>query len=114
MTISKPSNDPSDGRRRQPRRQVQYPAVVRGVAPDGKKFQVRATVHNLSAGGLYIQMGQAVEVGAVLEVNFRLSSAALGREKAPSITASAIVVWIKSVEDGTFGIGLRLLRNEFT
>jgi hypothetical protein len=97
-------------RRGKPRLQCNFPAIVRGRDPNTPRFEEPATLYNLSATGLYLQMRREIEQGTELFVCFQMSTAVRRQAQAPALAIHGIVVRTEARSDGTCGLGLKLLR----
>ncbi len=95
-------------RRSKPRLRCNYPATVQGTDSSATRFKEPATLHNLSATGLYLRMKREIERGSELFICFRMSTAA--QVQAPALAIRGIVVRTEARTDGTCGLGLRLVR----
>jgi hypothetical protein len=100
-------------RRAKPRIQCGYPALVRGRETDGREFEARATLENLSAGGAYLRQQQFVTPGQPLTVLIRLSSASPEEVRVPSIATLGTVVRSKLQADGTCGLAIKFRHHRF-
>ncbi len=100
-------------RRSKPRIQCTYPALVRGLDPDGHKFEEQATLHNLSAGGLYLRAKHDLRRGSKLFIVARLSNAPPAEAMAPAIAAQGIVVRDEPQSDGSHGLAIQFRHYRF-
>jgi hypothetical protein len=90
--------------RAKPRMPVDFWAIVRGVGADGRKFQEETRITNLSASGLYLQVGQRVKAEKPLFVLFRF--AASPDVPALQVAAHGTVRHATVQDDGSVGVGL--------
>jgi hypothetical protein len=100
-------------RRIKPRIQCAYPAIVRGYEPEGGKFEEKAVLGNLSAGGLYLRQNRYIEKGKKVAVHVRFSSAPPEAAKAPSLATLGFVVRSEVQENGTYGLAIKFQRYRF-
>ena len=70
-------------RRRQPRVEVTYAAIVRGVDAQGQLFEEHTQVLNMSTGGLRLCLRRSVAEGVKLFIYFRCAA---------TLAASALAV----------------------
>ena len=95
-------------RRAKPRICCTYPAVLRGINPDGSKFQAAASLANMSVAGMYLRTRQIVHLKELLVVQVRLSTTPLGESNAPQVIAQGKVVRLEAQPDGSFGVAIAL------
>jgi hypothetical protein len=100
-------------RRAKPRIACHYPAVVRGQDVRGEKFQVYATLENLSASGLYLSVPQKVALGERLFVFVRLSSSPDEDEQAPQIATFGKVKRSEPKRGNVYGVAVQLYHYRF-
>jgi c-di-GMP-binding flagellar brake protein YcgR len=91
-------------RRRHPRIYSPFPVTVRGVNKDGEPFECSTVTDNLSAGGMYLRIMEAVEAGARVQVTTHLSAAA-GRGAVAEIKGKVLRVDHKP--SITFGLAIK-------
>ena len=65
-------------RRRHLRLYEPFPATVRGVDASGEPFEVSTVLDNISASGLYMQLGRCVKRGTKLFILVRMSTTPAG------------------------------------
>jgi len=95
-------------RRAKPRFECAYPAVVRGIDSAGARFEERATLANLSYGGLYLQMACRVDSKRPLFVMVRFPNTP------PTLIAlRGPIVRSESKPDGHYGLAIRLESHRF-
>jgi PilZ domain len=99
-------------RRSKPRVNCDYPAIIRGHDPDGKKFEENARVINLSAGGVYALLNRYVQNNSEVSVNIALPTGNL-QWGTSRIATTGVVVRGKIHQDSIFGIGIKILRSRF-
>ncbi len=99
-------------RRNKPRINCDYPAIVQGRDPRGKRFEEETRLKNLSASGLYLLIHHPVEHGDRLSVIVCLSSTPI-EDTTPKIVASGIVVRTEPQPDGAFGVAVKFHRYRF-
>jgi hypothetical protein len=102
-----------DADRRQTLRvELPFPAVVRGIDPNGERFTLQTTLDNLSACGLYLRLARRVEPGESLFLVVRLS-AAIDQAPAPTIAVRGMVLRIEPQSDGCYGVALKFDQHRF-
>ena len=89
-----------------------YPAMVRGLSPDGKKYEENATVLNLSASGVYFLFNRSIQTGQDLSVKIAFPTGSLewGSSK---LNTSGVVVRTEKVSEGVLGVAILLQRYRF-
>ena len=94
-------------RRSKPRVDVEFPAVVRGVDAQGRRFEEQTTVCNLSAGGLYLRLREQVELDSRLFIYFRFTGI-WESQKMPALAVAAhgVVRRIEEQPGGSAGVGV--------
>lgn len=90
--------------RRQPRMDVNFLALVRGVDTRGRRFQEPVTLKNLSSGGVYLQLRHPVAEGEKLLVAFRFASNL--EVLALAVAVHGVVRHSEPQPDGRCGIGI--------
>ena len=105
-------NEPMIERRRKPRIQVAYPAVVRGENTAHGRFQNGAILDNLSSTGLYLRVNHFVNQDRPLFVLFQLSNTS-DQGHSPRVAVRGRVVRIEPRSDGTCGLALKFERYRF-
>ena len=102
------------GERRQFERIYQsFPARVRGVTKTGEKFSIDATVNNISAGGLFLQMPLEVEAGPLLRAVVVLKNPDTGSLNPPRLLVRARVLRTERLSDEKFGVAVELKNYRF-
>lgn len=104
---------PTLERRAKPRIECAYPAVVRRYVSGGKQFEEKATLTNLSAGGLYLQLKRAIDPGDELFVLVHLSNAPRNGTPIAAIAVRGPVVRSELQSDGQCGIAIKVEKNRF-
>jgi hypothetical protein len=89
-------------RRLKPRIEAYIPARIRGLDADGKVFDLRTRLGNLSAGGLYVRMNRQVQENAALFVVFSLAEM--------KVAARCVICRTERLPDGFCGLGVRFRR----
>lgn len=98
-----------DELRHEPRTDVEFLALVRGVDTSGRRFQEPVCVKNLSSSGLYLQLQHRVNEGDRLFVAFRFSS----KLDTPvfAVATYGIVRHVTPHDDGRYGLGIKFQRH---
>ena len=116
---NKPMQTPSSPfitmeRRKKPRINCSYPAIIQGRDAAGRKFRTDATLTNLSANGLCLVLKTMAPLGNDLFVLFRCSSTGpLGNGKAPLIAVDGSIVRSISPLHGTCTLGVKIQHSRF-
>lgn len=92
-------------RRRKPRIQCAYPAIVRDLEDC---FEEQAVLSNLSIAGLYLRLNRTVALGHRLLVSIQL--AAEPTEQTATLVVRGVVVRSELQPNGQWGIALRFDR----
>ena len=101
-------------RRKKPRINCSYPAIIQGRDATGRKFRTDATLTNLSANGLCLVLKTMAPPGNELFVLFRCSSTGpLGNGKAPLIAVDGSIVRSVSPSHGTCTLGVKIQHSRF-
>src|SRR5262245_2956767 len=95
-------------RRRTPRIEVPFPALVRGVDVDAQAFETHTVLDNLNSYGLYLRLVQQVALGMRLFVVIRLSVA----PNANCIALRGVVLRMEP-RTGAFGVALGFTHHRF-
>ena len=103
----------SQERRSKPRIACGFQALVQGRDPTGKKFEAFAKLSNLSASGLYMVIGQELDVGEKLFVTINLSEPK-GEEKIPRLDTRGTVIRKEQYREGIFGIAMQFQSVRFS
>jgi hypothetical protein len=106
------SNYAVSERRGKPRVDCDYPAVVKGQDGRGKKYEEIARLKNMSASGLYLQLKRPIVEGDELRVTISLPNYSTG-ELDHKIITRGVVVRTEQHDEGTVGIGLKILHHRF-
>lgn len=88
-------------------------AQVSGTDDGGERFELRATLANLSAGGLYLYSSRSVPPGDQLEFVVRLCMAGRPHIKSPVIAARGVVRRRDSYSDTVYGLAAEFLEHHF-
>ena len=99
-------------RRRQERLNGPFCARVMGVDRDGRAFDVKSTVENISAGGLYLRLPRTVEPGARLSATIFFSEATDGA-RAKCLAAQGRVGRADALPDGASGVAVEFAHSQF-
>ena len=84
---------------------------VRGINTTGEPFEVETALDNLSAGGLYIRLGQNVKENTKLELLIHLAES---RDAvAPVVETKGVVLRSEQKPNGEFGIAVKFTRHRF-
>ena len=97
-------------RRRKPRINRPFHAIVRGVNAGGEAFQVATVLDNMSSGGLYLQLDQNVAQGAEISVIIRLSTKAVDLVPVANVAVDGVIARSEARPGGVYGLGI-LIRN---
>jgi hypothetical protein len=100
-------------RRAKPRVNCSYPVTLRGFSADGRRYNVRAILANMSASGMYLHTQRAVLPGERVFILVRLSTRSLGGEDIPHLAARGLVTRVEARVDTTYGVAVRLTRHRF-
>jgi hypothetical protein len=104
----------SPERRRAQRICVPFPAKVSGIDKDGRPFEVRTVLDNVSRTGLFLRMMPCVEAGASLSVTFQLiHPTGLTEGTAGVRVREARVVRAEEKPGGVCGVAITFERSEF-
>jgi hypothetical protein len=99
-------------RRRKPRIDCQYLAIVQGRDGKGKIYKDSARLVNLSATGLYMWVNHPIKPGEKVFVIVRINSGML-KETTPKIATDAIVTRTELQPDGLLGVAIEFERYRF-
>ena len=99
-------------RRIKPRVDCDYPAIIEGYNPDGKRYNGYARLANLSASGLFMKTNRRVENGTELSVLILLAGSIIESD-APKIATNGTVVRTEPQTDGTCGVAIKFNRYQF-
>jgi hypothetical protein len=106
------SSTPLLERRAKPRINCDFPALVRGRDPLGKKFEENARVINLSTSGIYVLVHRSIQPGDVLSLRIALPTGSL-RWGTSNLSANGIVVRNELQSDGVTGIAIKFMTYKF-
>jgi hypothetical protein len=110
MVGCKVSNFPE--RRKKPRVDFDYPAIVEGIDQQGKTYKENAKLANLSASGLYMWAECDIEHDSKLSVTVLLSSM-LSDMETPKLATKGIVVRTEPQTNGTCGVAVKFSHYRF-
>ncbi len=99
-------------RRRKPRIDCQYMAIVHGCGPHGSKFEESATLANLSSTGLFMFVNYPFKLGEKVFVIVRINTDLL-KETTPRIAIDGIVTRTEPQADGLTGVAIDIQRYKF-
>jgi hypothetical protein len=99
-------------RRGKPRTICHYPAMVRGRDPNGKKYEERGELANLSATGLYLSLKRSIDLGEKLFVTIHLTNS-IEEEEPPRLATTGIVMRTEPQPDGACGIAIQFQSYRF-
>jgi PilZ domain-containing protein len=100
-------------RRNKPRIQEKFPATVRGVDTSGHPFKTETELENLSAGGVYLRVANAVENGMRLSIVVLLTKALCEKSSSAQMAAHGVVLRSEPQLDGSCGLGVVFTRYRF-
>jgi hypothetical protein len=100
-------------RRRAPRIEIPFPAIVRGVDVDSQAFEAHTVLDDMSALGLSMRLFYHVAPCARLFVLIDLLQAATGKSPAARIALRATVVRVQSVSGGAFDVAAAITNYRF-
>ena len=100
-------------RRRHPRIETPFPAIVRGVEPGARRFEERTVLDNFSSSGLHLRLARPVRQGGRLFVLIRLSGAGDGNGPAGLVALHGVVLRVEARPGGVFGIAVRFTNHRF-
>jgi len=104
--------DSNSERRCKPRIPCSYPAIVQSRSTRNGKFIENATLVNLSATGLYLQVSRSLQTGDKLLVTISLTNGLPGSD-IPKLAAEGIVVRTEPLLEGNFGVAIKIERYRF-
>src|SRR3712207_977272 len=100
-------------RRRGLRISMPFPTIVRGIDADSQAFEECASVHNLSAYGLYLRLSRYVERGRRRFAVVWLTTSSAGDGAAPCVAFYGLVMRVEPHTDGAYGLALSFTRRRF-
>jgi len=100
-------------RRSKPRIYDLFPATVHGVDSNGEVFETGVVLDNLSAAGLYIQLGQCIEPGATLAIIVELSPAAVNENSTSRVVLYGMVLRAELKPNDACGVAMTLTHHRF-
>jgi hypothetical protein len=111
MNISFPEGVHTE-RRRKPRISTRFPITVRGVNANGKGYEFKTWIDNLSASGVYIQLGESIDPYSHLHLCIQLSESET--LPGPVIEAEGIVLRTEPRANGLLGLAIVFTRHRFS
>jgi len=99
-------------RRRKPRIDCEYLAIVQGRDRQGKKYEDSARLANLSATGLYMWVNHPIKTGEKVFVTVRINTGLL-KENTPKIATDAVVRRTDLQPDGLLGVAIEFQSYRF-
>jgi PilZ domain-containing protein len=100
-------------RRIKPRIQEKFPATVCGVDTSGHPFKTETELENLSAGGVYLRVANAVENGTRLSIVVVLTKVLSKKSSSAQMAADGVVLRSEPQIDGSCGLGVVFTRYRF-
>jgi hypothetical protein len=100
-------------RRRKPRIEGHFPALVHGVDAGGEAFELQAVIDNISAVGLYVRLKQRVEPGTTLFFLTSLSRAERVSLCAPRLALHGVALRAELTPAGGCGVAVALSHHRF-
>ena len=100
-------------RRSKPRIYDPFPTTVEGVDANGEAFESRTVLENFGAGGLYLRLGQHVELGTELDFVIRLSITPTNETDAAHVVMHGVVLRAESGPGDTCGVAVGSIRYHF-
>ena len=88
-----------------------FPTFVHGVSAAGHAFKLETVLENISGGGLYLLLPEAVAVGARLFLVVRFDQR--GDAQAPRLALRASVVRSEPLASGACGVAVAFTRGRF-
>jgi hypothetical protein len=107
---------PNDGeieRRSKPRIYDLFPATVHGVDSNGEVFETDVVLGNLSAAGLYIQIGHCIEPGATLAIIVELSPTPAKEKSTSRVVLYGMVLRAELKPNEACGVAMTLTHHRF-
>ena len=108
-----PPNYDGSERRTKPRIYDLFRARVYGVDANGEAFETDAVLDNLSAAGLYVELGQRVDPGATLAIILQLCSVATYEASTPRVVLYGIVLRSEPKPNDGCGVAMTLTHHRF-
>ena len=91
---------------------VPFPALVRGVDAQGRRFTAATALDDLGQSGLHVHVPERVEKGAALFVVFRLSTSCAGTH-ASSVAVRGTILRAEPRPNGLWGVALAITSHRF-
>jgi hypothetical protein len=98
-------------RRRKPRISTRFPITVRGINSEGKGYEIKTLIDNLSTGGAYLRLGEKIEPHSSLHLRIQLSESE--SVPGPVIEAEGIVLRTEPKANGLIGLAVLFTRHRF-
>ena len=100
-------------RRGKPRMECAYDAIVKSILPNGRYFEENATVHNLSASGVFLTVNRLIIDGQILflKIAFPTGSLEWGSAK---LNSTGVVVRTKVLNDELLGVAVKFENYQFS
>ncbi len=102
---------PAKDRRRSPRLAATFPATVRGIDSNGKRFEHVANISDISHEGLHVALPNAMNVGARMFAVVRMGES--DSDPAATLAVRGVVVRKADTPDGRVGHGVHFDRWRF-
>jgi hypothetical protein len=107
------SNESKVEKRGKPRMECNYTAMVKGQLPNGRYFEENATVHNLSASGVFMTVNRFITKGQdlSLKIAFPTGSLEWGSVK---LNSSGVVVRTEALNEELLGVAIKFGHYQFS
>lgn len=99
--------------RRKPRLAEPLRAIVHGVGSSGQAFMAESVLDDISAGGLYLRLAQAVEVGMELVIISKLATSPDENSSGPLVVISGTVTRAQFTPDDLCGVAVEISNKLF-
>lgn len=99
-------------RRLKPRIYDPFPALVKGLDQDGKPFEVKTIIDNLSFGGFYVRLMPCLRPGARIFLLIYLSHDLTG-DSAPCVAVRGKVLRVDHLPGGVCGVAAVISRSRY-
>jgi PilZ domain-containing protein len=106
-------NHSGPDRRIKPRIQERFPVTVRGVDTSGHPFRTETELENLSTGGVYLRVANAVENGARLSIVVLFTNTPGEKSSSAQMAADGVVLRSEPQLDGSCGLGVVFKEHRF-
>lgn len=97
-------------RRRHLRVSLPFPATVEGLNAQGINFKTSTSLHDLSAGGLYLHLKERVKENFELTITARLST---NPNRGSVLLFKGKVVRVEPKSSGLFGVAMKFKSRRF-